>query len=142
MSESPLLSVSTSSCLDYLVFNMDINFFSFDHTEKSAEKFPLGFAMPYQPDFHAALILNPGTFEPPPEVHRCWRRMKYTFERFRKECPEVRYMALKDFVRLWLLTYKPAEAMVARLQNKNPMRTVLKIPSRYEDCWVGYSISD
>lgn len=129
-------------CLDYMVFNMNMNFFTFDHTEKRAEKICLGFAMPYQPDFHVALRLNPGTREPPPEAHRCWRRMKYSLERFRKECSDIRYMRFKEFVRLWLVTYKPVEAMAAKLQGQDPMGAVLRIPPQFKESWVAYSISD
>lgn len=61
---------------------------------------------------------------------------------FQNACEHVLFMSLKEFIRIWLVTYKPVEAMTAKLQNKDPMITVLKIPAQYRETWVAYSISD
>lgn len=129
----------SKSSLDYLVFlqNEDAYFYSAEHTEASAKRFPYGFAVPYQPDFHTALLLLPPNKKKP----RHNFHLNTVFNRFRQDCKDIRYISMQEFCRIWLVVYKPTEAMTAKLQGKDPIAAVLGLPPHLQTWWVAYSIS-
>lgn len=113
----------------------DAYFYTADHTEVTAKRFPLGFAVAYQPDFHTALLLTPGEEKPR-------NTNSPQFNRFKQDCKDIRFIRLKQFCTIWLMACAPGPAMSAKLRGKNPIVEVLGINADIHDWWVAYSVSD
>lgn len=131
--------MSTSSWLDYIVFDRWILFNSIHHNAESAKEEPLGFAVPCYPDFHVALHLAPKEDNPDPEGMHITHR---AIDELHTARYPVSFMKFNDFTKLFLLTAVPIKAMVSRLNGMDPYVGALGLPPpKYsKKYWVAFRI--